>query len=362
MRYSVLLKRLCLEATVQESRFSISHRLMKLESDIDGALALLGALCNGAQVIIFNDGFCMQVSCFCFHRWAGHKLFGSLLLSSFLLAGCSGGDSGGDISVAFTDQETDPVVLEIPIAYVKRQLPADLAELNMDLTDPLAFNPGARLMMRSRASNLAEEIDLTPQILTMVAAEEGVSTSELAIDIKDLNTSFDGNTLIFAARVAPEPVDNNLEFTTWNIWTYSFETGALDYLIPSRLLRNEGMEIGGAQDIAPHFLTDDRVVFSSSRQVITQARQLNEGRGQLYSALDEDGDDPAIVLHIYDPQLGSFEQISFNLSHDLNPIQLQSGEILYSRWNNTAGNNQISLHRINPSGLQNSLVYGLPQW
>ena len=47
---------------------------------------------------------------------------------------------------------------------------------------------------------------------------------ELAIDIKDLETSFDGKKLIFAARVVPEPVNANLEFTTWNIWLFDFET------------------------------------------------------------------------------------------------------------------------------------------
>ena len=305
----------------------------------------------------------MQLSCCCqLHHDDTVPLngfiLGGLLLGSLALSGCSGGGGGGDTSIAFNEQDADPVALEIPIAYVKRTLPADLSELTFELTDPLAFNPGARLLMRSRASNQAEEVDLTPQILGIVAAEESVQPAELAIDIKDLDTSFDGQTLIFAARVVPQPIDTNLELTTWNIWTYSFVTGEINYLIPSRLTRNEGVEIGGGQDVAPHFLTDDRIVFSSSRQVTTQARQLNEGRAQLYAALDEDRDVPATLLHIYEPQSNSFQQLSFNQSHDLDPTTLASGEILFSRWNRAGGNNQISLHRINPSGLQSALVYG----
>ncbi len=275
------------------------------------------------------------------------------------LTGCGGGGAdGGDIDIAFTEQEQDPVVLEIPIAYVRRAMPEDMGDAEFDLREPNAFNPGAELLVRSRSSNLAEEINLTPLITAIVAVEEGVTEDELAIDVKDLDTSFDGEVLVFAARVVPEPFDNNLEFTTWNLWAYNFVTGELDYVIPSRLTRNEGVEVGGAQDIAPHFLTDDRIVFSSTRQVASQARQLNEGRALIYAALEEGRDVPASVLHTYDPETNSFEQISFNQSHDLDPTTLDSGEILFSRWNNGSGNNQISLHRLNPSGAQSSLVYG----
>ena len=49
--------------------------------------------------------------------------------------------------------------------------------------------------------------------------------------INSYQMAFDGEVLVFAARVVPEPVDNNLEFTTWNLWTYNFVTGELDYLI-----------------------------------------------------------------------------------------------------------------------------------
>lgn len=293
-----------------------------------------------------------------FHRPVLHARYVTISLVTAILLGCGGGGgSGGETSIAITEQEQDPVVLEIPIAYVRRPIPEQADDL--DLRDPLAFNPGAELLVRDRASNLAEEINITPLIAEIVATEEGVGSDELAIDIKDLETSFDGTTLIFTARAVPEPVDTNLEFTTWNIWTYNFENGNLDYLIPSRLTRNEGVEIGGGQDIAPHFLTDDRIVFSSTRQTTAQGKLLNEGRAQLYSALVDNRSTQAAVLHTYDPDSGEFEQISFNQSHDLDPSTLESGEIIFSRWNNAGGaNNHISLYRINPSGRGLSLVYG----
>jgi len=279
------------------------------------------------------------------------------MISILALSGCDGG-SGGSTSIAFTEQDEDPVVLEIPIAYVKRSLPEELDDFSYDLRDPLAYNPGAQLFIRDIASNLADEIDVTPDILAIVADDLGENVEDLTIDIKDLETSYDGDTLIFAARIVPEPVDNNLEETSWNLWTYQFSTGFVDYVMPSALTRNEGIEAGLSQDIAPYFLPDDRIVFSSTRQVASQAKQLNEGRGQLFAALEEGRDTHAAVLHTYDPETNEIEQISFNQSHDLDPTVLSSGEILFSRWNQAPGNNQISLHRLNPDGLHSSYLYG----
>ncbi len=274
----------------------------------------------------------------------------------FGLIACTGGSgSGGNITLATSEQSDDPVVLEIPIAYIIRTLP----DSPTDLRDPLAFTPGAKLIVRERASATADDIDVTDLITAIVAEEEDVTADTLAIDIKGLESSYDGSTLIFSARVVPEPVDANIDQTTWNLWTFNYDTMEAQYLIPSRIKRNEGMESGGGQDIAPHFLTDDRIVFSSTRQVASQGRLLNEGRGQIFSALTERGNQPAAVLHIYDPQLrdAEFQQISFNRGHDLDPTVLASGEIVFSRWNNGISNH-ISLFRVRPTGSGLSPLYG----
>jgi hypothetical protein len=278
----------------------------------------------------------------------------ALLVSLSACTGGSGG-SGGAVTLATGDQGDDPVVLEIPIAYIKRSLPTEPT----DLRDPLAFNPGATLLVRDRASATADEIDISQQIAEIVAEEEAVAADQILLDIKDLESAYDGATLIFAVRAVPQPAAINLENTTWNLWTYDIESNQAQYLIPSRLKRNEGVETGGGHDIAPHYLPDDRIVFSSTRQVASQARQLNEGRNQIFAALDEDRDDPAAVLHIYDPlnRNAEFKQISYNLSHDLDPTVLASGEIVFSRWNNTA-TNHISLYRIAPDGSALSQLYG----
>lgn len=287
-----------------------------------------------------------------FHCLVRRSIAGALLVS--LIQGCGGG-GGGNVTLTNNSQPEDPVVVEIPVAFIRRPTP----EEPTDLRDPLAFNAGARLFVRERSATSAEDLDITDQIAEIVAAEEEITIEELALDIKGLESSFDGNTLIFSVRAVPQPVDDNLEDTTWNLWTYDIAEQIAQYVIPSRIKRNEGVESGGGHDLAPHFLPDDRIVFSSTRQVASQARQLNEGRSQLFAALDEDGQDPAAVLHLYDPQLrgDEFKQISFNLSHDIDPVVLTSGVVVFSRWNNTASDH-ISLFRMNPDGLALAPLYG----
>jgi hypothetical protein len=276
----------------------------------------------------------------------------SLSLFSALLPGCG---SGENVTLTTDNQGEDPVVVETPIAYIKRPVPDEPPEIR----DPLRFQPGAQLLVRERAATAANDRDVSALIAEIVALEEGVSAQEIALDIKDLESSYDGKSLIFAVRAVPVPVSVNLQSSTWNLWLYDLESGEPRYLISSRIKRNEGVESGGGHDLAPHFLPDDRIVFSSTRQVTSQARQLDEGRAQIFAALDEDRRNPAAVLHVYDPQLrgDEFRQISFNLSHDLDPVVMANGDIVFSRWNNTA-TNSVSLFRIHPAGFGIAPLYG----
>ncbi len=284
-----------------------------------------------------------------------HYIRPMLVVVLATLGACTGG--GGDsISISTDSEGEEPVSLAVPIAYITRPIP----ENTNDLREPNAFNPGATLIIRKQSSSGDEDINVNEQILNIVATELNVDSNDLLIDIKDLESSFDGTQLVFAARVVPQPANANLELTTWNLWLYNLTTNVASYAISSALTRNEGFDAEGAHDIAPHFLTDDRIVFSSTRQSTTQGKLLNEGRAQLYPALDENRNVPASVLHILDPEDNAdpISQISFNQSHDLDPFVRDSGEIVYSRWDRAQGNNQISLYQINPSGRNLSLLYG----
>ena len=104
-------------------------------------------------------------------------------------------------------------------------------------------------------------------------------------------------------------------------------------------------------------MPDGRIVFSSTRQQANQALLLDEGKPQ-YQALDENRSQIASVLHVMDADGTDIQQISFNQSHDLDPMVLSSGKILFSRWDNVANNNSINIYQMNADGSGLEIVYG----
>jgi len=272
----------------------------------------------------------------------------SILLCVYLI-GC-----GGD-QILTADQEPDPVVVDVPIAFIKRPTPLDenLALVAQDLRIPNDFLPGAQLFVKPRASVNAVEQNISDRAFftdeQILAATE---TSPLAgYDIKDLSVSYDGTLLLFAMR-APEIEDaDDDEQPSWNIWQYDLTTDTLGRVIVSDL------DAGFGQDTSPTYLPDGRIVFSSTRQQANQALLLDEGKPQ-YQALDENRDEIASVLHVMDSGGSDIRQISSNQSHDLNPIVLSSGKILFSRWDNAANNNSINIYQMNVDGSGLEIVYG----
>jgi hypothetical protein len=261
---------------------------------------------------------------------------------------------GGD-QILTTDQEPDPVVVDVPIAYIKRPAPLDedLALVAQNLKVPNNFLPGAQLFIKPRASVSAIEQNISDRAFfsedEILAATE---TSPLAgYDVKDLFVSYDGTRLLFAMR-APEIEDaDDDEQPSWNIWEYDITADTLNRVIPSDL----DAEFG--QDTSPTYLPDGRIVFSSTRQQTNQAILLDEGKPQ-YQALDEDRDQIASVLHVMNADGSDIQQISFNQSHDLDPMVLSSGKIIFSRWDNMGNNNSISIYQMNADGSGLEIVYG----
>ena len=83
-------------------------------------------------------------------------------------------------------------------------------------------------------------------------------------------------------------------------------------VIASDIVAEEG------HDIAPHYLPDGRIVFSSTRQRQSKAVLIDEGKPQ-FAAQDEDQNEHAFVLHVMNADGSGIRQISFNQSHDLDP-------------------------------------------
>ena len=264
-------------------------------------------------------------------RWLRHTLLITIVLSASLLsAGC------------YDDAQTaDPVVEDFPVAYVKRPIPLnDQNEPQQtDVRDLDDFFAGGDLYLKERAAPGAKERNITFEF-----------TGGLG-DVKDLETSYDGTKIIFAMR-APEDEDaDDDEQPTWNIWEYDITLSELRRLISSDITAEAG------QDVAPHYLPDGRIVFSSTRQRQSGAILLDEGKPK-YTAENEDRNGPAFVLHIMDEDGNNIRQVSFNQSHDLDPTVISSGEVVFSRWDNLANRNAINLYKMRPDGTELQILYG----
>lgn len=280
-----------------------------------------------------------------FYISGGRLLRLAACVPALLIAGCLSGDDS---------QSADPVVVENAVAFVKRPLLYDEnngALIGDNLAEPAAFRPGARLFLKDRASPDAAARDISSRVFSGAGFlnEEG----QLRYDVKDLNVSHDGTRLIFAMR-APE-IENadEDEQPTWNIWEYDLTDDSLRRVIASSVTAEEG------QDVAPAYLPDGRIVFASTRQRVSRAVLLDEGKPQ-YPALEEDRDVPAFVLHVMDDDGDNIDQITFNQSHDLDPLVTDDGTIVFSRWDNAGqtANNGFNLYRVNPDGTGLSYLYG----
>ncbi len=258
----------------------------------------------------------------------------------FLAASCGG--SGDGVSIG-TGQDPDPVLVDFPIAFVKAPLLLDDQGVleQSDVRELIRFNIGADLYYRDRASPSAADVNLTESILMGLG------------DVRGVEIAYDGSTILFAMR-GPADVDLDLDDPnqpTWNIWEYEFATTTLRRLIASNLTA----EIG--HDLAPHYLPDGRIIFSSTRQHRSNAMLIDEGKPQ-FSAVDEDRNEFAFVLHVMNADGSSIGQISYNQSHDFDPSVLSNGQIVFSRWDHMGGNNVVNLHRMNPDGSGLELLYG----
>jgi hypothetical protein len=259
-----------------------------------------------------------------------------LVACATLLSACSG---SGSVNVG-SGQSPDPATVDFPIFYVKRTIPEDTDDLRQ-LRDAV---PDADLFMRDRASPSAPETNITGRV---------TGDTDL-YDIKDLNVSPDGLRLAFAMR---GPLQENMDEEdgpTWNIWAYDIASDELQRVITSDTVAEEG------QDVAPAYLADGRIVFSSTRQRQSKAILTDEGKPP-FEAQGESSGESAFVLHVMpgeNAQLSDIRQISFNQSHDLNPTLLLNGRILWSRWDNAPGSDGIHLYTVNPDGSDLQLHYG----
>ncbi len=251
-----------------------------------------------------------------------------LIATSLLLISCGGSGIGG------SDQDKDPVVVDYPIAYIKQPIPADV-----DYRQQSSFNTGSDLYLRLRAAPSAAESNITQQVTGGTGS------------VKDLEVSYDGTRLLFALKLAEIEGAEDDEQPTWNIWEYEISTQLLHRIITTDITAELG------HDVAPYYLPDGRIVFSSTRQRRSKALLLDEGKPQ-FESMNDSGREAAFVLHVMNSDGNDIHQISFNRNHDLDPTVLQNGKILFSRWNDNQRQDGISLYTIRPDGTELEYLYG----
>ena len=246
------------------------------------------------------------------------------------LAGC--GNSGSD-STSVT------VAGDVPIAYVKRS-----NTITMNPTDGTSTAPGGDLMIREKSSASAPEHNVTAQFT------QGVG------DASDPEVSYDGKKIVFSMRC---PTSNTSKIGdvaactgAWNIWEYDMTVGGLTGGTFRRLTG-----ASDSDDVDPAYLPAGRgFVFSSNRQ--TKSKSLQAVPGQTYYALDEYERERVLNLHTMDNTGAKIEQISFNQSHDRNPVVRPNGDIMFSRWEHVGPRNRFAIFRTKPDGTDMFVLYG----
>ncbi|AFU99597.1 hypothetical protein [Simiduia agarivorans] len=258
-----------------------------------------------------------------------------------LLNACTSSVETGPID----DLEPDPVVLDVPMAYIDRPLPVDEDDnpIEDDVLMPQTFMAGAVLYLKDRASSSAAQVDITSQ-----AWPEG----EL-YDVKDLTASYDGERLLFAMRAPNIEGADEEDQPRWNIWEYDIPSATLRRVIADDIQAEVG------HDVAPRYLpgVERKIVFSSNRQTRSRAILLDDSKPQ-YSALDDSRNEEAFVLHVMDNDGTNIQQLTYNQSHEMSPLVMPDGRIIYTRWDRVGGNNQLSFYTIDPYGMHQALQYG----
>jgi hypothetical protein len=237
------------------------------------------------------------------------------LLALGLLSACS---SGSNVNIAF-DQPVDSQTADYGIAYVKRTLP----KTQDDLRQRTPFFFPADLYLLKPASQGGVEVNITSRVA-------GVH------DVKDVDVSSDGTMIIFAMRTVLQPtVQKNFDPPFWNIYAYTVATDSLQAINPT--VDPTGV---AAQYISPHFLPDGTILFASTLQFDAGGVLVNEGKEQ-FPNQEEDLKESAFDLHVMNPDGTNVHQITFNQSHDVDATVLQSGRVMWSRWDH-ASNGGVS--------------------
>lgn len=200
-----------------------------------------------------------------------------------------------------------------------------------DPLDPIRFEAGGDLMTLVPATPSGTLRNLTSDLTNGVG---DVSDPEIF-----LQTAEEQFRVVFAMRTGSAD--------RWHLYEVEVNADGTRVSAPVQLT------CGSDNEVDPQYLPDGRIVFSSDRP----------------GHLDEYERRRSTVLHMLDrtqPVLatqpacdsGEVVQISFNQSHDRNPIILRDGTIAFSRWEHLGGENKFPMFFMEPDGTDLFVKYG----
>jgi hypothetical protein len=260
-------------------------------------------------------------------RWLGQV---AAAAAAVMLAACGKG--------AADSADTVTVAGDVPIAYAKRS-----AAVGLNPTDGANSAPGGDLMLREKSSPSAVEHNVTARFT------QGNG------DVSDPEVSFDGKKVIFSMRCPATntaTIDGVAACTgRWNIWEYDMTAGGFTGGSFKRLTASTTDD-----DVDPAYLPASRgFVFSSNRQ--TKSR-LNQALGRTYYALDEYERERVFNLHTMAVDGSAVTQISFNMSHERNPVVRPNGDVMFARWEHVGDRNRFAIFKAKPDGTDMFVLYG----
>lgn len=288
-------------------------------------------------------------------RYRFQSVLSCMVLFSAVLVGCGGNSKSPDTQTSELIREE---LADYPLVYVIRNEP-------LRNNQPLAlaaFNPGAKLLVRTAFDTVTKEID----VLSLLSDDAD------AFDVGSFDVSYDGSKMVFAARgpYNPQITDDADQPAQWRLYEYDFKSGRA-YSILS------GDSRATDHDITPIYLSDGRIMFASTRQVGAGQVMRNEGKAAYQYQVETNDSDarfgPAFGLHVaeFDSNrlLTAVRQVTFNQSHDFSPAITADGKIVFSRWD--AGyhfsdqramvrsrRDKVSLYRMNPDGSGLEVLFG----
>ena len=254
----------------------------------------------------------------------------AIALVALALAACNGSGT--------SSSDTVTVNGDVPLAYVKRA-----TSVGMNPTDGTNSAPGGDLMLREKSSASAVEHNLTARFT------QGQG------DASDPEVSYDGKKIVFSMK-CPTSNTSTIEGQPactgrWNLWEYDMSTGGLTGGTFKRLTASTSDD-----DVDPVYLPANRgVIFSSNRQAKSSRMQA---LGRAYFATDEYERERVLNLHSMAADGANIQQISFNQSHERNPVIRPNGDIMFARWEHVADRNRFAIFRSKPDGTDMFVLYG----